>query len=220
MGEKRDIRNGKPRPWKFIGVFFLVFFLIAVFLYAIDFVPEAPGSEAPDTVAQTAVTPVATRQETLSQTYPSELPVRITAPSVGIDAPVGNPSSLNTEVLDGALARGAVRYPESGLLGENARMYIFGHQSGLPIVHNQAYKTFNNLQDLKVGDEIMVYSATAIYRYRVASVTQTTAAAGVVALGSGARTLTLSTCDSFGTKSDRFVVTAEFLSRQALTTAS
>src|SRR6185295_12336356 len=109
-----------------------------------------------------------------------------------------------------------VRYPDSALLGENARMYIFGHQSYLPVVHNQAFKAFNGLQKLKVGDEITVYSASALYHYRVSTVKHVTADQGVIELGSGDRTLTLSTCDSFGTKSDRYIVTAQFVSREAL----
>jgi LPXTG-site transpeptidase (sortase) family protein len=212
MGEKRNT-SGTPRPWKFIGVFFLVFFLIAIFLYAIDFVPEPVGGSAQQGIAEATAAPVEAHVDTSGL---EETPVRIEAPAVGINTIVGNPTSTNAETLDGALLQGAVRYPDSGLLGENARMYIFGHQSYLPVVHNQAFKAFNGLQNLKLGDEVIVYSATAMYTYRVSSVTHTTADAGEVALGSGDRTLTLSTCDSFGTKSDRYVVTAAFVSRTVL----
>ena len=209
MGEKRNTYS-KPQPWKFIGIFFLVFFLIAAFLYIGDFVPES-GSSGVSLADATATSAFA--QGTDTKAYPIEEPIRIAAPSVGLDTPVGNPTSMNTATLDNALLSGAVRYPGSALLGENARMYIFGHQSYLPIVHKQAFKAFNGLQKRKEGDEIIVYSATALYHYRVSSVTHTTADVGTVELGSGSRTLTLSTCDSFGTKSDRYIVTAEFVSR-------
>ncbi|MDE2079493.1 MAG: sortase [Patescibacteria group bacterium] len=204
--------EGSPKhvgPWKFLAVFLVIFFLISAFLYAIDFVPDVPAS-------QQALTNTTTPATAVGQ-WPTESPVRIVASAVGIDAPIENPTSTNLTTLDNELLQGAVRYPGSGLLGENARMYIFGHQSYLPFLHNPAYKTFDGLQQLRAGDDITVFSATAAYHYRVATVTHTTAAAGVVQLGTGARTLTLSTCDAFGSTSDRWEVVAEFVSRTPLT---
>jgi len=210
----RKTIQGNPMLWKFLGVFLVVFFIFAVFLYVIDFVPEAPKQTAQSerSTSSTDALPIVNAVQEL----PAEDPVRIVAPTVGIDTAVGNPISVSNEVLDNALLKGAVRYPDSALLGENARMYIFGHQSYLPVVHNQAFKAFNGLQKLKVGDEITVYSASALYHYRVSTVKHVTADQGVIELGSGDRTLTLSTCDSFGTKSDRYIVTAQFVSREAL----
>jgi LPXTG-site transpeptidase (sortase) family protein len=192
--------------------FFVVFFLFCVFLFVIDFVPESPGSTLPGSSSDISQATAGSQQQ-----YPEENPVRIQAPAVGIDALVNDPSSTDVNVLDNSLSSGAVHYPASGLLGDTSRMYIFGHQSYLPIVHNQAYKTFNGLQNLKIGDEIIVYSATAAYHYRVFSVQQVTAAAGTVSLGGNDRMLTLSTCDSFGTKEDRYEVEAQFVSRSLLT---
>lgn len=204
--------NKKPvHPIEFVVVFLGIFFLFAILLYAIDFVPESPRTDSnQDSLPQ---------HSTSSEVFPVEEPVRVVAPSVGIDAPVGNPASTDIAVLDNALSSGAVRYPESGLLGATSRMYLFGHQSYLPVVHNQAYKTFNGLQNLKAGDEIIVYSPTAAYHYRVVSVEQVSAETGIVSLGGSDRMLTLSTCDSFGTKADRFVVTAGFIGRIPLTSS-
>jgi LPXTG-site transpeptidase (sortase) family protein len=210
-----------PRPrsrkavWKFIAVFLVVFFVLAVLLYAIDFVPEAPGTKS---AVYESGAPVAEASDT--REYPAEIPTRIVAPSVGIDTPIVNPVSSDINVLNDALMNGAVRYPESALLGEDARMYIFGHQSHLPVVHNQAFKAFAGLQNLKSGDEVVVYSKDAAYHYRVVTVSHTTADSGEVELGAGDRTLTLSTCDSFGTKSDRIIVTASFVSRNVLTNSN
>lgn len=211
MDDAYQVSAGRPKgPWKFLVVFLVVFFLIAAFLYAIDFVPETPSAAAQ------GVDGAATAASVQTEQLPVETPIRIAAPAVGIDAPIENPVSTNLTTLDSDLLQGAVRYPGSGLLGENARMYIFGHQSYLPFLHNPAYKTFDGLQQLRAGDDIIVYSATAAYHYRVATVTHTTAAAGVVQLGAGARTLTLSTCDAFGSTSDRWEVVADFVSRTAL----
>lgn len=201
------------RPWQFLAVFLGVFFLFALILFTIDFVPEAPKTSALESTTSQALT---TRTQPIVQNFPIENPVRIVAPSVGIDTPIENPSSTNVEVLDSALLKGAARYPASALLGENARMYIFGHQSYLPIVHNQAFKAFNGIQKLQAGDEIIISSATAEYHYRVRSVQHVSATDAQIELGSGERTLTLSTCDSFGSKTDRYVVTADFVSRNSL----
>lgn len=208
--------NRKPgHPIEFVVVFIGIFFLFAILLYAIDFVPESPGTDSnQDNLSQQGSAASST------EVFPLEDPIRVVASSVGIDAPVGNPSSINIDVLDNALSLGAVRYPESGLLGATSRMYLFGHQSYLPVVHNQAYKTFNGLQNLKIGDEIIVYSPTAAYHYRVATVEQVSAETGIVELGGSDRMLTLSTCDSFGAKTDRFIVTAGFIDRVLLTSKS
>ena len=95
-------------------------------------------------------------------------------------------------------------------LGEEGTVLIFGHSSYLPIVRNQNYKAFNGIQKLKVGETVSVYSATAEYRYTVTGVRLANATEDVIELPSTGKFLTLVTCDSFGTKSDRFVVTAQF----------
>ena len=149
--------------------------------------------------------------------YPSlsspEVPTRVVAKSIGLDAAVVNPTSTDTETLDEALTHGAVRYPGSALLGEDGVIYMFGHSSYLPIVYHQYYKTFNGIQDLKPGDSVSVYSDTTEYRYRVIEVKTVDSAiddTNLLAHPSG-RHLTLSTCDSFAAKkSSRFVVEAEF----------
>jgi LPXTG-site transpeptidase (sortase) family protein len=93
-------------------------------------------------------------------------------------------------------------------------VYLFGHQSYLPVVHNHAFKAFNDLQKLKAGDVITVSSGTSEYTYAVRSVTLTTAADGVVALESGSRTLVLSTCNSFSKDhEERYIVIADFITK-------
>lgn len=189
-------------PWMFAGVFTLVFFLSASFLYLIDFVPEA-------------------REENSVQNAPLseeaqgsfEVPVRITIPDIGVDTVINNPQSVALETLDTALLSGAVRYPGSGLLGQEAALFLFGHQSYLPVVRNQAFKAFNGLQELDVNDTISVHSATAEYRYRVTSVTKVRAEEALIDLESGNQKLILSTCNSFGDPGERWVVEAEFVEK-------
>ena len=200
------------KPWTFAAAFIGVFFLFSVVLFAFDFYPEPVKSGE----VQGAATTTPNTENAGAVQYPVENPVRIVIKDIGIDTPIQNPTSTGVEALDEALLKGAARYPQSALLGENARMFIFGHQSYLPIIHNQAFKAFNGLQKLKGGEEITVFSGTAEYHYRVTSVLHKSAADALIELGAGARTLTLSTCDSFGQKTDRYVVTAEFVSREEI----
>lgn len=195
------------KPLEFIAVFLGVFFLAALFLYVIDFVPEPPKHVSDTSALAHSANATSNRELTL------EAPVHVRIPSAGIDTPIQNPTATDVAVLDDALLKGAVRYPDSALLGENATMYLFGHQSYLPVVHNQAFKAFNGLQKLHSGDEIIVSSAAAEYHYTVTSVELVDATKALVELGSGSMNLVLTTCDSFGKKTERYVVHADFVSR-------
>ncbi|MES2014254.1 MAG: sortase [Patescibacteria group bacterium] len=220
------------RPWEFIVVFLVVFFAVSVFLFAIDFVPESPTSTDTSHVAEAATvtlgaseplhaTSVSNVTPVPSTPVSPDMPIRITIPKVGIDTPINNPKSTAVSALDTALLKGAVRYPDSALLGENARMFIFGHQSYLPVVHNQAFKAFNSLQNVRTGDDVIVSSATVNYHYTVTSIAYVDAGDAEIELGAGARTLTLVTCDSFGKqKTKRYVVQADFSFEEAIPTHS
>lgn len=192
---------GVPSHWRFAAAFVAVFFVSSVALYAIDFVPEKPAVEG--TVAGATDIEAMTPEE----------PVTISIKAIGVDTPVLNPTTTSVTYLDQELLRGAVRYPTSARLGETGTVYLFGHQSYLPVVKNKAFKAFNDLQKLHEGDTIMVSSATADYEYRVTSVMLTTAA-DIVPLESVGHTLVLSTCNSFGSnREERYVVTADFVVR-------
>ena len=183
----------------FALTFVALFALAFMFLAGVDMLPEPASSQSlsqPDRFAQDPAS--------------AELPVRIVAKSIGLDKTTANPASTDVETLDTALLGGTVRYPTSARLGEEGTVLIFGHSSYLPIVRNQNYKAFNGIQKLKVGETVSVYSATAEYRYTVTGVRLANATEDVIELPSTGKFLTLVTCDSFGTKSDRFVVTAQF----------
>lgn len=188
---------------RFIAAFFVVFFITAVILFVVDFVPERPVDAYSGALPETA-------------TVPSEDPTRVVISSIGVDTVIENPTSTAIDVLDQALLSGAVRYPESAKLGEDATVYLFGHQSYLPVVRNQAFKAFNDLQKLKAGDTIQVYSDTAVYEYTVSKVTLVDADTALVPLSSSERTLVLSTCNSFGSPGERYVIEANYTHRAAL----
>jgi LPXTG-site transpeptidase (sortase) family protein len=191
---------------RFLGfvLTFAVFFILTVgFLGVVDALPEPVGGVAtgePTTQMQNSAT-----------TAEGELPVRVVAKDIKLDIVILNPASTDIKVLDDALLKGAVRYPTSGVLGVDGTVLLFGHSSYLPIVHNQNFKAFNGIQNLKTSQVISVYSGTTEYRYAVVGVRLANAEEDVVELSTNGQHLALVTCDSFATKTDRFVVTADLV---------
>ena len=192
------------RKYSFVAAFTVVFFLTFSVLQALDFVPE---EIAKDEVMKENLT--ASVAETVVAA--PELPTRIEIPAIGMDAEIANPTSTNVAALDRALLKSAVRYPTSAQLGEEGNVILFGHSSYLPVVNNQAYKIFNEIQKLEEGDRITVYGTDTAYVYEVDTVKEEDANSAAIPLTVGEPTLTLATCDSFGKKTDRFVVTAKLV---------
>jgi len=135
------------------------------------------------------------------------LPQVIRIPKVGIETNIEIPASQEITVLNQSLEKGAVYYPESGSIAEG-NMFIFGHSSNWKIVQNRAYKTFNGIEDLVAGDEIILESEGKDYIYEVATVSLVNDDEALVEIGGTGRKLTLSTCNSFGEKQERWVVEA------------
>lgn len=237
MGDTKNNQTPAAIPWRFLMVFLGIFFLASAILYIIDFVPEPvqdknvePEVKAEPFVAIVDVSEVQAKpQQTVAKnpvprtyataampTGTAEVPVRIVVKDVGVDTRIENPTASDITTLDNELLKGAVRYPGSAFLNENADVLLFGHQSYLPVVHNKAFKAFNDLQKLKEGAEIVVYSNKAEYRYRVTSVTLAHSHDGKVALGQNIPGLVLVTCNSLGAKEDRYIINAEFISRSPI----
>lgn len=183
--------------------------LFAVTFGFLSLVGATPGASAGPVSAETGES--VARAGSATQPANPSLPVRVVAKEIGLDAVVQNPTSTDIDVLDQAALHGAVRYPTSAKLGEDGTVVLFGHSSYLPIVHNQVYKTFDGIQDLKDGSIISVYSADIEYRYRVVGVEVANATRDVLELKQNGKHLTLVTCNSFATKQSRFVVTADFV---------
>ena len=190
------------------GGLFLVLF---GFLYLVGATPDT--STAVGNVPTSQSTAIAT--STIAAAAP-EMPVRIVAKDINLDVAVVDPTTTDVNALDNDLEQGAVRYPTSAELGENGTVLIFGHSSYLPVVYHQYYKTFDGIQNLKEGDIISVYSGDKEYRYAVTGVKIVDANQDIIDLPNDAPHLTLVTCDSFALKTNRFVVTADFVGVYAL----
>lgn len=178
---------------------------------ALGIVPKLEQEEPSVVLAETQPEDV---RETVTEH--SALPERIIIERLGIDAQVLNPQNADIETLDAALLSGVVRYPGSGDLNDESNMFLFGHSTGFRVVQNEAFKVFNGLRDAQEGDLVRVQSATDEYVYRITRVVLVDAQEALVSFATGKRKLTLTTCNSFGAKEERYVVEADFVGSYAL----
>jgi len=199
----------KSNDYIFIGGITLVIFIVTYTLLALlGFVPEQfkfVSIKAPTTQTQNQ-----------DDQNPSDdivdknlIPSKVEIPKIGVSSVIGTPQNVDVASLDTALTKGAVYYPGSGTL-QGGNMFLFGHSTNWKVVNNAAYKTFNDLDKLQVGDEILLTSGDKKYVYIVQNVKLASENDAFVDFASNGRMLTISTCDTFGRKQDRWVVEAEF----------
>ncbi len=202
--------------YKFIfGLFFMFVFVSSfIFLYLLNLVPDQLDdrdiSQAQPIHGVTEVQ--ATSTKTVNKNV-GELPARIVISSIGVNSIIQNTNSTQISILNELLTRGVVRYAGSGYLAQG-NLFLFGHSTSLKIVNNQAYKAFNNLKNLKNGDLITVYSQTKKYTYAVTKVALVNSENSVVNLVVKKPTLTLSSCNTLGTKEERYLVEATYIGVQ------
>jgi len=195
-----------PFSLVFLGTFTVAFIILSI----LGLTPDITPSQKENTGVRAGASITAEDGASLV----AETPIRIEVGNISLDATISNPATTSTEALDQALLSGAVRYPTSSLLGINGTVLLFGHSSYLPVVRNQAYKTFDDIQKLKKGDGIKIFSDTKEYRFAVKSVEKanaTDAQSGTIRLPQDGQHVILVTCDSFGSKEDRFIVTADLV---------
>ncbi|MBP9759844.1 MAG: sortase [Candidatus Pacebacteria bacterium] len=202
-------RKPVEHPSSFILITASVFSVLTFVLFMLDVVPESPV-DVEDVSIRPALGPsTEVAQVTPIDTTPkSAVPVRIVIDSVNIATTVVTPASTEAEVLDRALLSGAVHYPGSVGAGEKGNMLLFGHSSYLPVVHNKAFQAFNELGELTPGASIVVYSDTHMFEYTVETVRLARADEVVIRFDADEPILTLSTCNTFGAKQERWVATA------------
>lgn len=178
-----------------------------------DDIAEAPGGES-----ETGVLKAESYEEPEEETevYVDPLPATIIFDSFEREVAVLNPTSRSVASLDEALLSGVVRHPDSADFANEGTIFLFGHSSYLPNVINKNFQAFNGIQDLVWGDTIRLQSANMEYVYRVDRVYQTKASDAEVAIDRGKPKLTLATCNTFGSKDDRYVVEASLVDSYTL----
>jgi len=94
---------------------------------------------------------------------------------------------------------------------DDGNIFLFGHSSYLPEVINKSFTVFNELNKLSAGNIIRIQGNGVENVYRVKSVDLVDADSALVSLQKGEKKLTLSTCNSFGAKDERYVVRSDFV---------
>lgn len=196
-----------------IVFFFVCMGIIAItygVLFILDFLPEKPKTEVTQSTVAEKVTTVTTN--TLAVAI-EPLPISIIFDTLGDkEVSISNPESSTVATLDAGLLSGVVRHPNSADFKNTGTIFLLGHSSYLPVVHNKNYQAFNGIQKLVWGDTIRLRSKDTEYVYAVDRVYQAKAAAAEVAIEKGTAKLILATCNSFATKDDRFIVEASLVS--------
>jgi LPXTG-site transpeptidase (sortase) family protein len=214
------------------GVFLACTIILLIFIlsaaHSVGFVPDYLDDTAParipaapaDAPIVRAAAVVATSSKPAHSpevyTTPSKssvVPTKIIIPKIGMNLLVQNPESRNLETLDALLQKGPARYVDSAKLGERGNVIIFAHSSNLPVVHNQMFKAFNKVSELKSGDTITLVGDDGMkYLYSVLSVRKADVNDATIDLSPRIGTkLTLVTCDTLTSKSSRFILEADFV---------
>ena len=138
-------------------------------------------------------------------------PLSIIFDSLEKEIQVLNPESRDIASLDHALLSGVVRHPDSADFADEGTIFLFGHSSYLPNVINKNFQAFNGIQNLEWGDTVRLQSNDREYVYRVDRVYQAKASDAEVTIERGEAKLTLATCNTFGSKDDRYIVEATLI---------
>jgi len=228
-------RQVRLRKVPFFVAFAVIVTLTYSFLYILDFIPEPITEEVTEeAVEETEIISESEAVSEISEPVSSVVPVKIEISepavvsgsaklprSIYIDAldkeiKVLNPDSRVIADLDEALLSGVVRHPDSADFSEDGNVFILGHSSYLPNVFNKNFQAFNGIQNLAWGDTIRVNTDDTEYIYRVQEVYKAKASAVFVPNTPGEARLTLATCNSFGSKDDRFMVEAVLVDTKTL----
>ena len=220
--------------WRFFVVWMLMTVIFLFLLYVVGLAPEgitqfgdtllSPFNGSAPVAAN--ATPNPSPVASSGQAPPVVIAVaqartpKIIIPTIGVEKDIILPTSANIDVLNNDLLKGVVHYPGSALPDQGGNVFLFGHSTGLKVVHNKNFEAFNRIHELASGDIIRVQFGPREYWYRVTSVMVKRAEDALVDLRPDqSRKLTLSTCKIFGAKDDRFVVEADFMKSYPLQSA-
>lgn len=218
---KKSNKNNDFHNYIVFAVWFLaIFTLTYTVLYVSGFVPNEIEEDSKQTflddLREVALNNVSNYNNEVSDTnYSIEDPQRIVIPGTSIDIIVQNPLTKDPVLLDEYLKKGVVRYPDSGHLGKG-NMLLFGHSSNWEVVKNKAYRSLNGIEKLKQGDSVYIDSDNYRYVYKVDNVKLAKADEVLVDFSRKANMVTLSTCNTFGAKQDRYVAEALFDHKEVL----
>jgi LPXTG-site transpeptidase (sortase) family protein len=143
-------------------------------------------------------------------------PIKIIFDSLDKEIVILNPDESTIAAMDEALLDGVVRHPDSADFERTGNMLLLGHSSYLPNILNKNFQAFNGIQKMTWGDKVRLQSGDTEYVYRVERVREEKASEVVVPYDWGESRLTMVTCNSFGSKEDRYIVEAELIGQYAI----
>jgi sortase A len=158
--------------------------------------PDSPGGPVPEEIPAhlrdlvEAITPLP------MPTPGPEQAVRIQIPVIGVDAPVIEGDDWES------LKRGAGHHIGSANPGESSNCIISAHND----IFGQI---FRRLPDLDLGDQVLVHTATQVYRYAITQKRIIEPTDVSVMYPTSSPVLTLISCYPYGIDTHRVVVTAE-----------
>ena len=158
--------------------------------------PDSPGGPVPEEIP-------AHLRDLVGEITPLPVPTpgpeqatRIQVPSIGVDAPVVEGDDWE------ALKQGAGHHVGSANPGERGNCVISAH--------NDIFgEIFRDLQDLDLGDEVLVHTVSQVYRYVVTQSRVIEPTEVSVMYPTSSPVLTLITCHPYGIDTHRIVVVAE-----------
>ncbi len=211
------------RKVAFLATFFVIFLLSYGLLAWFDLLPEPVAPKAPEVEqTQLAETGLIESPDSVLATSTVEtpapvidqgplLPNKLVIDRFERTIEVLNPESNLVADLDAALLHGAVRHPDSATMDREGSVFILAHSSYLPSVLNKNFQAFNGIQNLKFGDTVRLEAEGFEYVYRVDKVYKAKAEDATIAIAGNTKRLILATCNSFGSKDDRYIVEAELV---------
>lgn len=147
---------------------------------------------------------------------------RIIIPKIGKNIPlidikqkkVDGIDELNDIFMD-ELENGVIRYPGSGIPGENGNSFIFGHSSNFPWMEGDYNDVFALLDHVEFDDEVVVYYGQEKHTYKIR--TKNVISPGDVSVlksdvNADRSQVTLMTCWPIGTTLNRLVLTGDLIS--------
>jgi LPXTG-site transpeptidase (sortase) family protein len=134
---------------------------------------------------------------------------RLVIPKIAVNAPLLFPATTEPDELLEELEHGVIHYPGTSMPGQEGNAFVTGHSSNYAWSRGNYKSVFALLDQLDIGDEIVVFFEKHKYVYRVSEHRTVAASDTSVFDPSDDTRLTLMTCWPVGTVARRLIVTAQ-----------
>ena len=131
-------------------------------------------------------------------------------PSLDIDTPViADVDGTDQDAYFKALENGVAHFRGTAKPGQSSNIFIFGHSSFYWYKPGNYKKIFTNLEDIKIGDEIILWYSQKEYKYRTSEIKTVDPSEIDVLKPTSEEQVSLMTCVPPGTALRRLIVVAK-----------